>query len=300
VLGIIVLAIAGPKLVRVVGDAFKSPVEELRASRGRQAEPMAQNQEPGLPWLPGPIRGALGAEAEVSVPAGCGFLGSDQVGRFMEATENPASGLERGVVLCTLARGSDYWFVVFSFDPSGYVRDDERGSLDSDAILAALRRGTAEGNRLRAQRGWVPLTLDGWQRTPFYDVNTNNLTWATIGRADTARMVNHSVRLLGRRGVMHADLVVSPQGYGEAVGLFASLLGGFSYSQGNRYAEWHAGDRVAAYGLTALIAGGAGAIAVKTGLLAKFWKLIVAGAVALAAGVKSLFGRGKRASTDAA
>ncbi len=44
--------------------------------------------------------------------------------------------------------------------------------------------------------------------------------------------------------------------------------------------------------MTALITGGAAAVAIKTGLFKKFWKLIVlAGAAGLAA-LRKLFGRG--------
>ena len=43
------------------------------------------------------------------------------------------------------------------------------------------------------------------------------------------------------------------------------------------------------YGLAALVAGGAGVALVQSGLLARFWKLIVAGVLALGAGVKRIF-----------
>jgi uncharacterized membrane-anchored protein len=56
---------------------------------------------------------------------------------------------------------------------------------------------------------------------------------------------------------------------------------GFSYTSGNRYAEFMKGDKVAGYGLTALIAGGAAAAAVKTGLFAKLFKVIAAAGAAL-------------------
>jgi uncharacterized membrane-anchored protein len=41
--------------------------------------------------------------------------------------------------------------------------------------------------------------------------------------------------------------------------------------------------------LAALIAGGAGAVALKTGLLAKFWKLIVVAFAAIAGFIKKVF-----------
>ena len=88
-------------------------------------------------------------------------------------------------------------------------------------------------------------------------------------------MLNHSVRLLGRGGVMSVDLVVSPEHYQRALPAFNGVIGKFEYKAGHTYAEWRDGDKIAAYGLTALVAGGAGAVLAKTGLLQKFGKAIV-------------------------
>ena len=49
------------------------------------------------------------------------------------------------------------------------------------------------------------------------------------------------------------------------------------------------GDRVAEYGLTALVAGGVGAAAVKSGLLGKIWKALVFAVLAVGAALKRFF-----------
>ena len=72
---------------------------------------------------------------------------------------------------------------------------------------------------------------------------------------------------------------------------FDGMVGGFTYSPGYKYAEWRSGDKVAAYGLTALVAGGAGVALVKSGLLVKFWKLIVIGFAAVFGMLKRLWSR---------
>jgi uncharacterized membrane-anchored protein len=250
-----------------------------------------------IPWAKGPTKGVLGGEATITVPARCLFTGMDGVKAFLEATQNNASGNERGVLLCPANGTSDTWFVLFSYDESGYVRDDEGASLDADAILESVRRGTEEGNRVRKRRGWGTLTVEGWATKPFYDRATNNLTWAiTAHDSEGGRTVNHSVRLLGRGGVMHADLVTTPEQLAALVPTFNTMIGGYTYSSGFKYAEWRSGDKVAAYGLTALVAGGAGVALVKSGLLVKFWKLIVIGFAALVGALKRLWSRitGKR------
>jgi len=250
-----------------------------------------------IPWAKGPTKGVLGAEATITVPASCLFTGMDGVKAFLEATQNNASGNERGVLLCPANGTNDTWFVLFSYDQSGYVRDDEGASLDADAILESVRRGTDAGNRERKRHGWGTLTVEGWATKPFYDRATNNLTWAiTAHDNEGGRTVNHSVRLLGRGGVMHADLVTTPEQLAVLVPTFNTMIGGYTYSSGYKYAEWRSGDKVAAYGLTALVAGGAGVALVKSGLLVKFWKLIVIGFAALVGALKRLWSRitGKR------
>ena len=259
-----------------------------------------------IDWASGPVTGGLGSEAEVEVPAACRFTGASGAKTFMEVTENPATGKEQGILLCPAAdTATGPWFVVFSYDASGYVRDDEGQSLDADAIMKALQEGTEQANNKRWERGWEPIHLLGWERPPFYDPSTHNLTWSTRIQGTSGSVdVNHSVRLLGRGGVMHADLVAGRVQLATAVPAFDAILARYHFKTGRAYAEWRSGDKVAEYGLTALIAGGVGAAAVKTGLLGKFWRVLVAvGAaawkflVALAAGVaawvRSVFQRKK-------
>jgi len=252
----------------------------------------AAAQADKIPWTKGPLKGVLGGEATIGVPANCLFTGTDGVKMFLEVTENPVSGNERGVVMCQEANSAEPWFVLFSYDKSGYVKDDEGSSLDADAILASVRSGTEAANRERKRRGWGTLTVEGWTTQPFYDRTTNNLTWAIVARDNNGgRSVNHSVRLLGRGGVMHADLVTTPDQLQGLVPTFNNMIAGFTYSSGFKYAEWRPGDKVAAYGLTALVAGGAGVALVKSGLLMKFWKLIVVGVAAGFAALKRMWAK---------
>ena len=252
----------------------------------------AAAQADKIPWVKGPTKGVLGTEASIGVPAGCLFTGMDGVKVFLEVTENPVSGNERGVVMCQSNATPDPWFVLFSYDQSGYVRDDEGSNLDADAILESVRHGTEAANRERKRHGWGTLSVEGWATKPFYDRGTNNLTWAITAHDNTGgRTVNHSVRLLGRGGVMHADLVTTPEQLSSLVPTFNGMIGGYTYSPGFKYAEWRSGDKVAAYGLTALVAGGAGVALAKSGLLVKFWKLIVVGVGAGLAALKRMWAR---------
>jgi uncharacterized membrane-anchored protein len=246
-----------------------------------------------IEWDEGPTTGALGSEAEIQIPEGCRFTGAPGTKTFMELNQNPTDGDERGTILCQGPQeGSGVWFVVLTYRGSGYVKDDDRSEIDSSKLLATLRKGNKIGNAERRKRGWETLELDDWQTPPYYDQRTNNLTWGLrLIDASGDTTINHSVRLLGRGGVMEVDLVAGPTLAEAALPDFEAMLEGFSYLPGQRYAEWRAGDKIAEYGLTALIAGGAGAVAAKSGLLGKLGKGLIALAVAAVAGLKGIISR---------
>jgi uncharacterized membrane-anchored protein len=255
------------------------------------AQETSPEAKPAIEWQEGPGTGDLGGIAEISLPEGYRFTGSEGAKRFMELTQNPPSGRELGVLIPSVKDTKDFWFVIFEFKDIGYVKDDEKDKLDSAALLSSIREGNEQANKVRKQRGWQTLDIVGWEREPFYDPKSHNLTWAIRGRTPGQQddVVNYSTRVLGRRGTMNVDLVLEPQLVASVIPQFDNLIGGFTYKQGNRYAEFVKGDKVAAYGLTALVAGGVGAAAVKSGLLGKLWKLIVFGVLALVALIKRIF-----------
>jgi len=82
-----------------------------------------------IPWADGPTNGGL-SEAQVRVPEGCRFAGAAGTREFLEFTENPVSGNERGVMLCRGAGEQRSWFVIFAFDDIRLVKDEEKDELD--------------------------------------------------------------------------------------------------------------------------------------------------------------------------
>ena len=80
---------------------------------------------------------------------------------------------------------------------------------------------------------------------------------------------------------------------------FNQALKGYAFNPGRRYAEFTSGDKLAGYGLTALIAGGAGAAAVKTGAFKKLGKLIAVAFVGLVALIKKLLSAFRNKSENA-
>ena len=240
-------------------------------------------------WQKGPSIGDLGSTAQVHVPAGYVFAGADDTRRIMEANHNPTTGKELGFV----APAGEDWFAVFEFDDVGYVRDDEKNSLDADALLESIKAGTEAGNKERQRRGWSTMSIIGWEQAPRYNESSHNLEWAVRAESEGSPVINFNTRLLGRGGVMEVTLVTDPTTLAENLPKFKTMLAGFDFNAGHKYAEFRKGDKMAQYGLTGLIVGGTTAVLVKSGLFKWLWKGIVALAIAVSAFLRKIFSRKK-------
>lgn len=261
----------------------------------------ATAQDKPVDWVRGPAGVDVGEDiAGVQLPEHLVFAGQRDTKKLLETMGNPTNGSELGLVTSDV--DGENWFVIFEWDDIGFVKDDERNTIDADALLESITKGTEAANKKRP-KDQSALHVVGWAEPPHYDQASHNLSWAIRGRSDDGHeVINYNIRLLGREGVMSVTLVDDPAGIEAAKPRLDAIVHAFSFKQGKTYAEWVPGDKVATYGLTALVAAGAGAAAVKTGLLAtlggvlvKAWKAIAVGAVALLAGlaraVKSIFSR---------
>jgi len=252
-----------------------------------------------IAWQEAGAIGKLGSVATLTVPTGCRFSDGEGARLFAESQQNLPNPAAIGLLLCRVSTDTtsnpSLWFAEYSYSSDGYIKDAADEKLDADAILSTVREATVQGNEQRRSRGWATMEVTGWQRKPFYDPSTNNATWALIGRSsDGSDAVNHRVRLLGRRGVLSINMIADPSEYDVAVSDLDQVVATTGYVSGERYAEFQEGDKIAEYGLTALIAGGAGAAAAKLGLFGKLWKLVAGIVLAswklLAAAVVGLFG----------
>ena len=229
-----------------------------------------------LAWLRGPAEASIGSLATITVPKGLSFLDGPNTRRFLELNLNPPRDNHY-----TLSSQDYSWFAVFYFENSGYVKDNEK--LDPDALLKSLKDSDTRANDERKRLGMPAIHTVGWHVPPHYDGETKRLEWGVqLRQSDVgAQVVNYTIRILGRRGVMHVTLVSDPQDLDKDIVVFKSALGGYGFVAGERYAEFRTGDRVAEYGLAALVLGGAAAVATKTGFGKALIKFIGIGVVAL-------------------
>lgn len=268
----------------------------------------ATGQESSVQWITGPNTVDMGdGLAQIEVPKGHLFADAGDTRELMRLNGNPPTDQEIGLI--TPESEDEDWFLVFEYAPVGYVKDDEKDEIDADAILDSIREGTEASNDERKEMGAEALHIKGWFEKPHYDEKTHNLVWAIEAHGDdpSHQVVNYDVRLLGREGYVSATLVAGPDQVAAKLPAVEELLGGFTFTPGQRYAEFKEGDKVAEYGLAALVAGGAGAAAVKLGLFAKLlkllgkaWKLVIVALVVVAGWLKRLFAGRARQETPAA
>ena len=114
------------------------------------------------------------------------------------------------------------------------------------------------------------------------------------------QQLNYDIRVLGREGILEVSVMSSVPHLNDIKEKAPSILGMVDFTDGNRYTDFKPGtDKVAAYGIAGLIAGGvlakAGFFKVIFLFAAKFFKVIIVAAVALFAGLAKLFGRKKSA-----
>jgi uncharacterized membrane-anchored protein len=234
--------------------------------------------QPQVAWLEGPRIVDLGDSiASVELGENYVFANADDTRKLMESIGNPSTKREVGLIMPQTQNAS--WFVVFEYFPVGYIKDTEKDHIDADAILKAIQKGTERANKIREEKGFSALKIAGWYEKPHYDTRSNNLVWALLAESSRGQVANYNVRMLGRHGYTSATLVADPTTLDSIKPELQSILNNFSYKKGKSYAEYLKGDKVAEYGLTALIAGGAGAATAKFGLLkflAKSWKLVAA------------------------
>ena len=306
-----VLGVVGVLFLGVVPVAHAQPAADSAAAAD-QGVPPADSAEgapagPRLPWQPGPKPIDLGHGIKLDLPEGNAFLAQPEAGKLMEKMGNLHNDDMLGLVVST--NDADEYLVTLNYEDTGHIKDDE--SLDSKELLESIREGEEEYNEERKKLGFNAIHAAGWDEEPHYDKQKHELIWGLLVEASDGGSINYNTRILGRTGFVSLNLLTDKQHLAQYKPAGALLLSKTRFEPGKRYEDFNSStDKVAEYGLTGLVLGGAGlglAKVAKIGLLAKFGKglialliagkkVIVAGAIALGAGLKSLFKKKKDAT----
>jgi uncharacterized membrane-anchored protein len=217
-------------------------------STGAQMLPFSSRPDL-INWVNGPAKADLGPTAEIDIPYGFSFAARNEAAALLQMMNNPVPDSLVGV----LAPASRRYLIVFELNSVGYVKNAAHQNLDSKLILKYLRR-TAENQNTNAPAD-DPNTIKWmeWKMKPKFDRDQNVVEWSILAETDSARTINHVVRLLGREGILDAIAVQSTES-NETIPL-RQLVAGISFNAGYTYADYHAGDKVAERNLAELIAG---------------------------------------------
>jgi len=182
------------------------------------------------------------------------------------------------------------WFVVVRFDPAGYIKDDYAKDWNAAELLSNIKEGTEAGNAERRTRGIPELEILGWVEAPKYNVGAHQLVWSISSKDKNdsraeGRGINYNTYALGRDGYISMNLVTELKSIEAQKPLAHTLLAGLEFSNGKRYTDFDSStDKVAAYGLAALVGGLAakklGLFAVMAAFILKFAKVFILGGVA--------------------
>lgn len=281
------LSLPAPSLAEPFKDFF--PDEYAQMTTAEQAIFDRLDLEQGKVLL-------IGGIAEIDVPDGYYFL--DTAGARLVLEElwgNPPDDTVAGMIFPRDGwawNGS--WGATVTYDPMGYVSDQNAGSYDYDEMLTQLQTDSVEMNEWRAKNGYEAITILGWAEPPHYEAATNELYWAKrlqFAGAPTETL-NYDIRELGRTGVLVVGFIAEMSSL-EAVKTAApDILKMVAFTEGNRYADFNPDtDKMAEFDLGGLISGNS---AVSAGLLIVLLAFLKKGGfLLLLAPLAWLFGRGK-------
>ncbi|MEO8064995.1 MAG: DUF2167 domain-containing protein [Pseudomonadota bacterium] len=234
------------------------------------------------------------------------YLDVAETNRLLREWGNPPDDETQGAILPAevdpMAEGG--WAVFLTYIDDGHVDDSDAAKIDYDDMLKDMKEGAEDNNSARKDAGYAPLHLVKWAEPPRYDIATKKLYWAKEIDFEGSKVhtLNYDVRVLGREGVLSMEAVASIDQLEMIRGEMRPLLDAAEFNAGHRYAEFNKStDRLAEYGLGALIATG---VAAKLGLFAKLLgflviakKFIIVAVVAIGGFIARLFGKKKDAAT---
>lgn len=259
--------------------AFAQQVEEETASDA-DAERMAAAQAfiDSLQFKTGDFHVAA-ADATLHVGQGFRYLEATDARRVLEEFwGNPEDTDTLGLVVpaspSLLEDGS--WAVVVSYSDDGYVSDEDASDVDYDDLLADMKSDTHDKNEARSEAGYPTVEVVGWAAPPRYDNTSKKIYWARelAFEGETDHTLNYDIRVLGREGYLSLSAIADMSELPAVQEGMQRVLAFTEFDAGQRYADHNPStDKVAAYGLAALVGG---TLAAKAGLFAKLGVLLLA------------------------
>ncbi len=295
---------------------FSSQAQEATADTLSEAEMMVMYQAyvdsvmQTLTYETGEIKLKNGI-ATITVPTDYKYLNGENSEMVLtELWGNPPSEGDAKSLGMLLPADSDLmsdssYVINITYSEEGYVDDSDAKDINYDDLLASMREDLVEANAYREEMGYPTVSNISWASKPYYDGNQKKLYWAKDIAFDGSAVntLNYNIRVLGRKGYLQMNVIGEMPVLPQVNANMDNILPAVNFTEGNRYADFNPDiDKVAAYGIGGLIAGKvlmkAGILAKLGLILAKFWKFIAFGVIALFAGIRKIFGGKEPENTE--
>lgn len=212
-----------------------------------------------------------GANATLDVPESFYFLGAEDAKTVLEEVwGNPPGQDVLGMLFPAESTPFDAggWGATIEYLDEGYVSDEDAAEINYDELLQSMQNDTESESEARVAAGYEPIKLVGWASSPYYDHAAHKLHWAQeleFGDMDV-NTLNYNIRVLGRKGLLRINFIADMGQLNTIQENVDTVLGLAEFDTGATYAEFDPSmDKVAAYGIGALVAG---KVIAKTGFLA--------------------------------
>ena len=191
--------------------------------------------------------------------------------------------------------------VIESPNSDGYVTFEDWESDDKDQVIKEIEESIRLGMAQQAERLGVDIAFTGWSVYPTLDPERQMMYYATNSVWGGMNNVNISATVFDRRGYVKFMIVPTAETItaAQTEKLITSTLASYVPSNGESYAAWQSGDKVAAVGAVGVLAALAGLqyskstagglMAVLLLILKKAWFVVLLPFIFL----KNLFSRGK-------
>ncbi|MFL0809837.1 MAG: DUF2167 domain-containing protein [Agarilytica sp.] len=238
------------------------------------------------------------AGATLNVPENFYYLDAQDADKVLvEVWGNPPGQTTLGMLFPAEMTPFDpnSWAVTIEYEEDGFVSDEDADDIDYSDLLKDMKKDTEQASAERVKMGYESIALVGWAAPPYYDAQSHKLHWAKELKFanNEINTLNYNIRILGRKGVLVLNFIAGMDQKAIIDSNLDTVLALADFDQGSRYTDFNPDlDKVAAYGLGALVAGKviskAGFLAVAIVFLKKFGVFIVVG---LGLFAKRLFSR---------
>jgi uncharacterized membrane-anchored protein len=222
-LAVVLASLLCPRL-QCLGQQFSAPF----------ADPLKIN------WVSGPQNASLG-DLAIHIPKAYRLTDAHGAQVILESMDQPVPDDLVGA----LSSDSGQWQAVLEYSHQGWVKDTDAAKINPAKLLKTIQRQLAHGTSAATSMKWLS--------PPVYDRQRHSLSWSYQVQTSSGKSLSETVVLLGRKGVLRITSVKA--GASAASPSLAKLAGNIAFKNGQRYADYQNGDKIAEVGLAGLVTG---------------------------------------------